>query len=60
MSLNFLEKLRLACNGNGIKGILYSLVVGLCPLGIKLYGKYNELELIAIPALFEIQTPSDI
>lgn len=58
MSIDFLEKLRLACNGDGIKGKMYRLVAQLCPLAIKLYGKYNEFEFIAIPALFELQMPS--
>ena len=58
VSVYLLEKLRLACNGTGIKGKLCRLVAWLCPIVIKLYGKYNEFELIAVRALFELQEPS--
>jgi hypothetical protein len=58
ISFNLVEKLRLACIGKGVKGKGYRLVVQLLPLGMKLYGKYNELEIIPIPGLFEFVEPS--
>jgi hypothetical protein len=58
VSIAWLEGLRLACNGTGIKGKCYRLVARLCPVAIKMYGKYNEFGVIAVPALFELQKPS--
>lgn len=57
-SVKLVEKLRLACGSQGLRGKIYRLVVELLPLGIKLYGKYNEIEIIAVPGVFEFVEPS--
>jgi hypothetical protein len=57
-SIKLLRRLRLACSGKGLQGRLYLLVVKLLPLGVKLYGKYNEIEVIAVPGVYEFVEPS--
>ena len=56
-SYKLLKKLRLACSGAGITGKLYRVITQLLPFGMKVYGKYNELGLIAIPGAFEFDEP---
>jgi len=57
-SIKLLRRLRLACSGKGLQGRLYLLVVKLLPMGVKLYGKYNEIEVIAVPGAYEFVEPS--
>ena len=57
-SIKLLRKLRSACGGKGFEGKFYRLIVNLLPLGMKLYGKYNEIEIITIPGVFEFGGPS--
>ena len=57
-SIKMLRKLRSACSGKGLDGRFYLFVVKLLPLGMKLYGKYNEMEIIAVPGVFEFVEPS--
>jgi hypothetical protein len=57
-SIIVMEKLSTACIGEGFVGRLYRLVAQLIPLGIKIYGKYNELGIIALPPLFQKAGPN--
>lgn len=54
-SLMLLERLRVACAGAGFKG---KWITRLLPFGIKVYGKYNEIEFIAVPGAYEFIEPS--
>ena len=51
------EKVKLACSGNGLGGKFYRVIAKLLPLGVKLYGAYNEIELIAVPGIFQFAEP---
>ena len=55
--LQALEKLRLACRGVRIRGKLCRLITQLFPFGMKVYGKFNEIGLIAVPGVFEFDEP---
>jgi hypothetical protein len=57
-SMRLLERLRVACAGAGIKGRVYRWITRLIPFGIKVYGKYNEIEFIAVPGAYEFIEPS--
>jgi hypothetical protein len=51
------DRVKLACSGKGLSGRFYQLIAKLLPLGVKLYGTYNEIELIAVPGIFQFAEP---
>ena len=56
-SMKLVERVLLACKGVGFKGRMYHLISRVLPLGIRVYGKYNEIGLIAVPPIFEYVEP---
>ena len=57
VSIKFVEKIKLACIGEGVGGKFYRLVSWLLPLGITVYGKFNEIEIVAVPGIFQFAEP---
>jgi len=57
-SFKQLQQLQMACGRKGIKGKLYYLIAQLLPFGIKVYGKYNQLEILPVPGVYEYVEPS--
>lgn len=58
ISFKFLEKVKLACTGKGLEGKFYRIVAQVLPLGMKLYGKYNEIGIIPVTGAFEFVEPT--
>jgi hypothetical protein len=57
-SMMVTENLNKACIGKGLVGGLYRFAAQLLPLVIKIYGKYNQLGIIALPPLFQKDGPN--
>jgi hypothetical protein len=58
VSMKGLQKLKEACSGTGVKGRFWLCVGRLIPFGMKVYGKCNRVEFLAIPPIFQFVEPT--